>query len=72
MKLSDIPVRVPTGAFILNSGLSQQGLEGQAGEGLHAVATSPIPVVNNIPPNGCAGRTLGSRDRSPKQRQYRR
>ena len=29
MKLSHIPLRVATGAFILNSGLSKKGLEGQ-------------------------------------------
>jgi hypothetical protein len=72
VKQSHIPVRVPTGAFILNSGLSQQGLEGQAGEGVHAMAADVIPVVNNVPPNGCAGRTLLSRDRPPKQHQDRR
>ena len=32
MKLSHIPVRVVTGAFILNSGLSQQGLERRTAE----------------------------------------
>jgi hypothetical protein len=38
VKLSHIPLRVATGAFILNSGLSKKGLEGQAAEGVHGVA----------------------------------
>jgi hypothetical protein len=35
MKLAHIPLRVATGAYILNSGRSKQGLEGQAAEGVH-------------------------------------
>ena len=34
MRLSHLPLRVTTGAFILNSGLSKRGLEGRAAEGL--------------------------------------
>ena len=44
MKLAHIPLRVATGAAILNSGLSKQGLEGQAAEGLHGMATNAIPA----------------------------
>ena len=33
MKLAHLPLRVATGAYILNSGLSKQMLEGQAAEG---------------------------------------
>jgi hypothetical protein len=40
VKVSHIPLRVAIGAFILNSGLSKQGLEGQAAEGVHAMAAS--------------------------------
>jgi hypothetical protein len=32
VRLAHIPLRVATGAYILNSGLSKQGLEGQAAE----------------------------------------
>ena len=51
MRRSHIPVRVVTGAFILNSGLSQAGLEGQAAEGVHAMAAGAIPPVKKIPAN---------------------
>jgi hypothetical protein len=50
VRFSHIPLRAATGAFILNSGLSKQGLEGQAAEGVHAMAVSAIPVLNKIPP----------------------
>jgi hypothetical protein len=49
MKLSHIPLRVATGAYILNSGLSKQGLEGQAAEGMHAMAVGAIPAVKEVP-----------------------
>jgi hypothetical protein len=51
MKLSHLPLRVATGAFILNSGLSKQGLEGQAAEGMHAMASGAIPALKQIPPD---------------------
>ena len=54
MKLSHIPLRVATGAYILNSGLSKQGLEGQAAEGVHAMAAGAIPVVKKIPADSFA------------------
>ena len=54
MKLSHIPLRVATGAFILNSGLSKKGLEGQAAEGVHGMAAGAIPAVKKIPANSFA------------------
>jgi hypothetical protein len=50
MKLAHLPLRVATGAYILNSGLSKQGLEGQAAEGVHGMASSAIPPLKRIPP----------------------
>jgi hypothetical protein len=50
MKLAHLPLRVATGAYILNSGMSKQGLEGQAAEGLHGMASGAIPPVKRIPP----------------------
>jgi hypothetical protein len=50
MKLAHLPLRVATGAYILNSGMSKQGLEGQAAEGLHGMASGAIPPVKSIPP----------------------
>jgi hypothetical protein len=54
VKLSHIPLRVAIGAFFLNSGLSKQGLEGQAAEGLHGMAAGALPVVKKIPANSFA------------------
>ena len=50
MKLAHLPLRVATGAYILNSGMSKQGLEGQAAEGLHGMASDAIPPLKRIPP----------------------
>lgn len=43
MKLSHLPLRLATGAFILNSGIGKQDLEGQAAEGLHQMAAVALP-----------------------------
>ena len=50
MKLAHLPLRIATGAYILNSGLSKQGLEGQAAEGVHGMAAGAIPALQKIPP----------------------
>jgi uncharacterized membrane protein YphA (DoxX/SURF4 family) len=49
MKLAHLPLRVSTGAYILNSGLSKQNLEGQAAEGVHGMAVGAIPALEKIP-----------------------
>jgi hypothetical protein len=49
MKLAHLPLRLATGAYILNSGLNKQNLEGQAAEGLHGMASSAIPALKNVP-----------------------
>jgi hypothetical protein len=49
MKLAHVPLRVATGAYILNSGLSKQNLEGQAAEGVHGMAVGAIPALKKIP-----------------------
>ncbi|MFZ5872666.1 MAG: hypothetical protein ACOYXW_19335 [Actinomycetota bacterium] len=43
MKLAHLPLRLATGAFILNSGLAKKDLEGQAAEGLHEMASVALP-----------------------------
>jgi hypothetical protein len=50
MKLAHLPLRVATGAYIVNSGLSKQNLEGQAAEGVHGMASNAIPPLKRIPP----------------------
>ena len=51
MKLAHLPLRVATGAYILNSGVSKQNLEGQAAEGVHGMAVDAIPALKKIPPD---------------------
>jgi len=50
MNLAHLPLRATTGAYILNSGLSKQGLEGQAAEGLHGMAANAIPQLKEMSP----------------------
>jgi hypothetical protein len=50
MRLSHLPVRTATGAYILNSGLSKRNLEGQAAEQVHGWASSAIPALGRIKP----------------------
>ena len=50
MNISHIPLRVATGAFILNSGLSKRGLPPEAAAGIHGMAAGAIPQLQGIPP----------------------
>src|SRR5215211_4419702 len=50
MKLAHIPLRVTTGAYILNSGLNKQNLEGEAAQGVHGMGSNAIPALKKIPP----------------------
>src|SRR5680860_370702 len=50
MKIWQIPLRLSTGAFILNSGLSKRSLEGEAAEGIHGFAASGTPEVADMEP----------------------
>jgi hypothetical protein len=50
MKLAHLPLRLTTGAYILNSGLSKTNLEGEAAEGVHGMASNAIPALKKIPP----------------------
>lgn len=50
MRLSHIPLRLATGAFILNSGLSKRDLEPAHAEGLHGAAKSAYPFLADLEP----------------------
>lgn len=50
MKLSHVPLRLATGAFILNSGLSKRGLPSEAAEGLQGMAANAVPQVKSVEP----------------------
>ena len=60
MRLSHIPLRVATGAYILNSGLSKRSLAGEAAEGVHRMATTVAPPVQGISPDTFAKVLSGS------------
>ena len=50
MRLSHLPLRLTTGAFILNSGLSKRGLPEEAAAGIHGMAANSIPQFKSVPP----------------------
>jgi hypothetical protein len=50
MRASHIPLRVATGAYILNSGLQKRTLEGEAAAGIHGMAVGAIPQVRQMEP----------------------
>lgn len=50
LKLWHVPLRLATGAFILQSGLSKRGTEGEAAEGLHQFAAAGNPEVEALEP----------------------
>ncbi len=48
MKVSHVPLRVSTGAFILNSGLGKRTLEGEAAQGMHGMAVGAVPQLAQL------------------------
>lgn len=50
MRLSHVPLRLATGAFILNSGLDKRGLDADSAAGLHGMASGAIPKVASMQP----------------------
>ncbi|MEE2038099.1 hypothetical protein Q8791_12820 [Nocardiopsis sp. CT-R113] len=50
-KTRDLPLRIATGAFILNSGLDKRGVEGEAAEGMHGMAAATYPFLKKLDPD---------------------
>jgi hypothetical protein len=50
MNLAHLPLRAAIGAYVLNSGLNKRNLEGEAAEGMHAMAAHAIPELARIDP----------------------
>lgn len=50
MRLSHIPLRAATGAFILNSGLGKRKLPREAAEGMQGMAANAMPQVQAMDP----------------------
>jgi hypothetical protein len=48
MRASHIPLRLTTGAFILNAGWGKRDLDKDSAAGLQAMAARVIPLVNRI------------------------
>lgn len=50
MRLSHLPLRLTTGAFILNSGLSKRGLPPEAAAGMQGMAVNAVPQLGKVSP----------------------
>ncbi|WP_331460337.1 MULTISPECIES: hypothetical protein [unclassified Arthrobacter] len=50
MKISHIPLRLTTGAYILNSGLNKRNLDAESAAGLQQMAANAFPQVQDIEP----------------------
>lgn len=59
MNLSHAPLRLATGAYILNSGLSKRGLPAEAAAGMQGMAANGIPAVTKLSPE-TFGRALSA------------
>lgn len=59
MNLSHAPLRLATGAFILNSGLGKRGLPAEAAAGMQGMAANGLPFVTKVGPE-TFGRALSA------------
>lgn len=50
MRISHLPLRLVTGAFILNSGLDKRGIDADSAAGLQGMAAGAIPKVASMQP----------------------
>ncbi|MDP9183000.1 MAG: hypothetical protein M3P04_09535 [Actinomycetota bacterium] len=50
MRLSHVPLRVTTGAFILNAGWGKRSLPPEAAAGMQRIATSAFPQLADVSP----------------------
>lgn len=50
MRLRNLPVRLATGAFILNSGIGKLSAEEETAKGLHQMATGTYPFLGKLKP----------------------
>jgi uncharacterized membrane protein YphA (DoxX/SURF4 family) len=48
--LEDLPVRIATGGFILNSGLEKISADSERAAGLHGFASGTYPFLGTLPP----------------------
>jgi len=48
MRLSHIPLRLTTGAYIVNSGVTKLNADDETSKGLHSMASGAYPVVGDV------------------------
>ena len=50
MRLSHLPLRLTTGAFILNAGLGKRAIDAESAAGMQGMATAVLPQAGKMPP----------------------
>jgi hypothetical protein len=50
MRISHVPLRLATGAFILNSGLTKRGIDAESAAGMQGMASAVVPQAAKMPP----------------------
>ncbi len=50
MHPTHLPLRLATGAFILNSGISKLGADEETAAGIHGMASTAYPMIKNVKP----------------------
>ncbi len=50
MRPSHVPLRLATGAFILNAGIGKRGLDAESAAGMQGMAASVVPQAGSLPP----------------------
>lgn len=50
MRLSHLPLRVSTGAFILNAGLGKRGIDGETAAALQGMGSAAVPQLTSVSP----------------------
>ncbi|MDT0330579.1 hypothetical protein [Nocardiopsis lambiniae] len=50
LSIGDLPLRVATGAFILNSGLDKYDVDEDTARGLHGMAVGTYPFLKDVDP----------------------
>lgn len=50
MRPSHVPLRLTTGAFILNSGFTKRGIDADSAAGMQSMAAAVVPQAGSMPP----------------------
>ncbi|WP_150244261.1 hypothetical protein [Nocardiopsis quinghaiensis] len=50
LRTRDLPLRIATGAYVLNSGLDKRGADEETAQGVHGMAAGAYPFLKDVDP----------------------